>query len=74
MQETMSNAIPIEVGGILRSIMGAREAEERTNSVKFMQESRRLEKEHELLSLEEAILRTDAVKLELLDRGCPGKF
>lgn len=52
MQETMSNAIPIEVGGILRSIVGAREAEERMNSVKFKQESRRLEKEHELLSLE----------------------
>lgn len=74
MQETMSNAIPIEVGGNLRSIMGAREAAERMNSVKFKQESRRLEKEHELPSLEEAIFVIDTVKSELLDRGCPWRF
>lgn len=56
MLETMRNAIPIEVGGILRRIMGAREIEDRINRVKFKHERRRLGKEHELLSLEEAIL------------------
>lgn len=56
MKETMRNAIPIDVGGILRRIVGAREAEERMNRVKFKHERRRFGKEHELLSLLEAIL------------------
>lgn len=55
MLETVSNAKPSEVGGILRRIMGAREAEQRINRVKFKHERRRFGKEHELLSLVEAI-------------------
>lgn len=51
----MRKAIPIEVGGILSRIMGAREAEERIKRVKFKHERTRFGKEHELLSLEEAI-------------------
>lgn len=55
MQDTMRNAKPKEVGGILRRIVGAREAADRIKSVKLRQESRRFGKEHDLLSLEEAI-------------------
>lgn len=55
MQEPTSNAEPIEVGGILRRIVGTKEAEERIKRVKFKHERRRLGKEHELLSLEEAM-------------------
>ena len=57
MQEPTSNAKPIEVGGILRRIVGTKEADERIKRVKFKHERRRLGKEHELLlSLEEAML------------------
>lgn len=56
MAETMRNAKPIEVGGILRRRIGVREDAERINRMKFIQERRRFGKEHELLSLEEAIL------------------
>jgi hypothetical protein len=69
MQETMRSAIPIDVGGILRRIVGAREAVERMNRVKFKHERRRFGKEHELLSLEEAIFGSDALMLELLEMG-----
>ena len=55
MQETIRNAKPSEVGGILRRIMGAREAEKRIKRVKFKQERRRFGNENELLSLEEVI-------------------
>ncbi|GMH23310.1 hypothetical protein Nepgr_025153 [Nepenthes gracilis] len=46
---------PREVGGILSRIIGAMEAEERMNRMKFRHDRRRFGKEHELLSLEEAI-------------------
>ena len=55
MQEAIRNAKPSEVGGILRRIMGAREAAERIKRVKFKQERRRFGNEKELLSLEEVI-------------------
>lgn len=51
MLEIMRNAIPNEVGGDLRRIMGAREAAERMKRVRFKHERTRLGKEHELLSL-----------------------
>lgn len=57
MLETMRNAIPKEVGGILRRIVGANEATERINSAKFKQQRRRIVNEHAfLVSLEDAIL------------------
>lgn len=59
MQEPTSKANPNEVGGILRRTMGAIEAEERIKRVKFKHERRRLGKEHELLSLEEAMFLVD---------------
>lgn len=59
MQEPTSNAKPSEVGGILRRTMGTIEAEERIKRVKFKHERRRLGKEHELLSLEEAMFLVD---------------
>lgn len=52
----MRKATPSEVGGILRRIMGAREAAERIKRMKFKDDRRRFRKEKELLSLEEAIL------------------
>lgn len=57
MQETMRNAMPIEVGGIRRRTTGGTEAEERMKRVKFKQERTRFGKEHEFLrlALEEAI-------------------
>lgn len=57
MQETMRNAQPREVGGILRKIIGAREAAERMKRMKFKNDRRIFGKEHELLlSLVEAIV------------------
>lgn len=57
MQETVRNAQPRQVGGVLRRIIGAREAEERMNRMKFKNETRTIGKEHELLLslVEEAI-------------------
>ncbi|CAK7352452.1 unnamed protein product [Dovyalis caffra] len=55
MQEPIRKAKPSEVGGILRRTIGATEAEERIKRVKFKHDRRRFGKEHELLSLEEAI-------------------
>lgn len=55
MLETMRNAMPKEVGGILRRMVGANEAAERMKRVKFRQQRRRVVKEHAFLSLEEAI-------------------
>lgn len=51
----MRNAMPNEVGGILRRMVGANEAPERMKSVKFKEQRRRRVKEHVFLSLEEAI-------------------
>ena len=48
--------MPKEVGGILRRIVGAKEAAEVIKSTKFKQLRRRLVNEHALLSLEEAIV------------------
>ena len=56
MPETIRNAMPKEVGGILRRIVGAKEAAEVMKSTKFKQLRRRLVNEHALLSLEEAIV------------------
>lgn len=57
MPETIRRAMPNEVGGILRRIVGANEEAERIKSEKFKQLRRRLVKEHALLTfdLEEAI-------------------
>ena len=57
MQETVRNAQPRHVGGVLRRIIGAREAEERMNRMTFKNETRTIGKEHELLLslVEEAI-------------------
>lgn len=52
MQETIRNAKPSEVGGILTRMMGARESAEREKRMRFMQERRTLGKEQELLRLE----------------------
>lgn len=52
----MRNAIPNDVGGILRRMVGANEVAERIKSVKFKEQRRRTVKEHAFLSLEEAIL------------------
>lgn len=52
--ETMRKAMPKEVGGILRRIVGAKEADERRKRVKFREERRRLVKEQAfLLSLDD---------------------
>lgn len=55
MHEIMRNAQPSEVGGILRRMVGAREAEERIKRMKFKQERRRFRKEQGVLNLEEPI-------------------
>jgi len=57
MPETIRRAMPNEVGGILRRIVGANEEAERIKSEKFKQLRRRLVKEHALLTFdfEEAI-------------------
>lgn len=55
MQDTMRIAQPREVGGDLRKIMGAREAADNKKRTKFKNERRTFGKEHDLLSLEEAI-------------------
>ena len=55
MLETMRNAPPSEVGGILRTRIGASEIADKIKRKKFKHDSRRIRKEHELLSLEEAI-------------------
>lgn len=56
MQEMMRRAQPSDVGGILRINVGSREAAERMKRTKFRHERTRLGKEHDLLSLEEAII------------------
>lgn len=53
MEETRRNAKPNEDGGVLMSIMGAREAAERMKRMKFKQARRRCGKE--LLRLEAAM-------------------
>lgn len=52
----MRNAMPNEVGGILRRMVGANEVAERIKSVKFKEQRRRTVKEHAFLRLEDAIL------------------
>lgn len=49
MAEIMRNAIPIEVGGTLRRIIGATEVKERVKRVKFKHERTRFGNEHEFL-------------------------
>lgn len=56
MVETIRNAKPNEVGGILRRMVGANDAAERRKSVKFREQRMRIVKEHGFLSFEEAIL------------------
>ena len=65
MQEIMRNAQPSEVGGILRKMIGAREAAERRKRTKFRNERRRFGKEHEL-PLSFAISRLRLIKLMLM--------
>ena len=55
MPDTIRNATPNEVGGILRRTVGEKEAAERMKRVKLRHERRRVVKEHVRLSLEEAI-------------------
>lgn len=55
MDETIRNAQPREVGGFLRRRIGAKEAAERMKRMRLKNERRRLRKEHELLSFEDAI-------------------
>lgn len=52
MQDSMRKAMPNEVGGHLRRIMGARDAAERMKRVKFKHERTRFGKEHVLLRLD----------------------
>jgi hypothetical protein len=56
MVETIRNAMPNDVGGILRRMVGANDVAERMKSVKFKEHRRRMVKEHVFLVLEEAIL------------------
>lgn len=52
MPEIIRNAMPIDVGGILRRIVGTREVTESMKRVKFKHERRRFGKEQELLRLD----------------------
>lgn len=58
-EETSMKAMPSEVGGSLREMIGAREAAERMKRMKLKKDKRMLRKEHEFLILfgkeEEAI-------------------
>lgn len=55
MLETIRNAQPSDVGGILRRMVGAREADERMKRMKFRDARRRFRKEQGVLILEEPI-------------------
>lgn len=56
MVETIRKAMPNDVGGILRRMVGANDAAARRKSVKFRELRMRIVKEHGFLSLEEDIL------------------
>lgn len=53
--ETMRKARPSDVGGILRRMVGTREAAERTRRTRLRHDRRRFGKEHELRSFEDAM-------------------